>query len=322
MPGTKVTNYITINGQIVGEVTDGVRTDYLTDALGNVTATVDQSANIINEYRYKPFGALLSKSGVGPDPKFQWVGSLGYRKTGLAHSDYYVRARHFTAAAGLWTSKDRPLPAHWSFYYQLTHPYVYANERPVQLTDPTGLLSIHCKYAGIVRPCLKALYAVCFDLDPGDECGWVVQYREIKSYPKSCDGKDTKGFDEKLYEAWQVTSTPASVQDVYSTEQKADCGKGVATWFGIVVFYPCSEIAGDCSRPPGPGWGPCKDRLRKDFLCSNTPPDGWSGGGISHDAILQWNCCTDPGSAEWIGLEPGGCPPIPSDNDPRSGQCP
>jgi len=35
-----VTNYHTVNGRIRGESTAGVRTDYLTDALGSVVATV------------------------------------------------------------------------------------------------------------------------------------------------------------------------------------------------------------------------------------------------------------------------------------------
>ncbi len=37
-----VTNYYTVNGEIIGERTAGSpRVDYLTDALGSVTATVN-----------------------------------------------------------------------------------------------------------------------------------------------------------------------------------------------------------------------------------------------------------------------------------------
>ena len=72
-----VTNYLTVNGEIIGESTGGVRTDYLTDALGSVTATVDQSASVVNTYRYKPYGELLAKTGTGSDPIFGWVGSQG-----------------------------------------------------------------------------------------------------------------------------------------------------------------------------------------------------------------------------------------------------
>ena len=82
-----VTNYHTVNGQIIGETTAGVRTDYMVDALGSVTGTVNQSGQVVNTYRYKPYGALLAKTGTGADPKMGWVGSRGYRATGRSCLD-------------------------------------------------------------------------------------------------------------------------------------------------------------------------------------------------------------------------------------------
>ena len=74
--------YFTINGDIIGEKTaGGSRVDYLTDALGSVIGTVNQSAQVVNTYRYKPYGAQLAKTGVGADPAFGWVGTHGYRPT-------------------------------------------------------------------------------------------------------------------------------------------------------------------------------------------------------------------------------------------------
>jgi len=58
-------SYYSVGGEIIGEKSGGVRTDYLTDALGSVTATVDQAGSVINRYTYKPYGALLAKTGVG-----------------------------------------------------------------------------------------------------------------------------------------------------------------------------------------------------------------------------------------------------------------
>ena len=101
-----VTNYYSVEGEIIGEASGGVRTDYLTDALGSVTGTVNQSASVVNTYRYKPYGTTLAKTGTGNDPIFGWVGSAGYAKTGKAHSEVYVRARHYSSASGRWTSKD------------------------------------------------------------------------------------------------------------------------------------------------------------------------------------------------------------------------
>src|SRR5271169_1956937 len=102
-----VTNYYTINGEIVGEMNVGSPpTDYLTDALGNVVATVNTAAQIVNTYRYKPYGAQLAKTGAGADPAFQWVGNQGYRQTAKKYSDVYVRARHYDTSVGRWTTKD------------------------------------------------------------------------------------------------------------------------------------------------------------------------------------------------------------------------
>ena len=125
-----VTNYHTVNGEIVGETTSGVRTDYLVDALGGVTGTVNQSAQVLNTYRYKPYGALLAKTGTAPDPKSQWVGTLGYRATSRAQSDYYVRARHYGSVTGMWTTVDQFWPWEWA--------YAYGGQAPTKLVDPAG----------------------------------------------------------------------------------------------------------------------------------------------------------------------------------------
>jgi hypothetical protein len=56
-----VTNYHTVNGRILGETTGGIRTDYLTDALGSVTATVNPSGQVVNRYTYKPYGGYWQR---------------------------------------------------------------------------------------------------------------------------------------------------------------------------------------------------------------------------------------------------------------------
>jgi len=74
----KVT-YHTVNGEIKGQTKDGVRTHFLTDALGSVTTTLSDAGQVENTYRYKPYGGLLAKTGVAADPRFMWRGSDGVR---------------------------------------------------------------------------------------------------------------------------------------------------------------------------------------------------------------------------------------------------
>ncbi len=128
-----VTNYFTVNGEIIGEETGGTQIDYLTDALGSVTATVDQNAAIVNTYRYKPYGAQLAKTGAGADPSFRWVGTQGYRQTGKQFSDVYVRARHYSTSQGRWSTKDPIFLKSWRGRYD------YSRSSPVFRVDPTGL---------------------------------------------------------------------------------------------------------------------------------------------------------------------------------------
>jgi hypothetical protein len=116
---------------MLGSGSGGGRTDYLSDALGSVTATVSQSPAVVNTYRYKPYGAQLSKTGAGADPKFTWVGTRGYRDTGRPSSDKYVRARHCGTAQAAWTTCDRTWP--------IERAYEYSRGRATSSADFTGL---------------------------------------------------------------------------------------------------------------------------------------------------------------------------------------
>lgn len=122
------TNYHTVDGEIQGETTNGVRTDYLTDALGSVVATVNQGAQVVNTYRYKPYGERLAKTGVGTDPRFGWIGGRGSRRTARRFSDQYNQAGHYGTNQAQWTNVDAPL----SIQSPLGHG------RPVSAPDPIG----------------------------------------------------------------------------------------------------------------------------------------------------------------------------------------
>src|SRR5580704_4952770 len=135
-----VTNYHTVNGEIIGETTTGSpRVDYLTDALGSVTATVNQGGSVVNTYRYTPFGSTLAKTGTGADPAFGWVGEQGYRPTGNKFSDFYVNARHYDEINGRWPTQD-PL----GFFGGVQNLYPYVQNAPTLLVDPSGLFP--CSY--------------------------------------------------------------------------------------------------------------------------------------------------------------------------------
>jgi hypothetical protein len=138
-----VTNYDTIDGEIISEHTSGVQTDYMIDALGSVVGTMNQSAEVVNTYTYKPYGSQLAKTGAGPDPRFRWVGTAGYRTDSRSHSEFYVRARHYSVSS-MWSSID--------CFWPNVLPYSYAAARPTLLIDPTGC-SIRYPGDGATQPC-------------------------------------------------------------------------------------------------------------------------------------------------------------------------
>jgi len=83
-----VTNYYTVQGEIIGEHTAGQsRLDYLTDGLGSVIATVDQTLTVKSTARYKPYGADLETTAT--QPAFGCVGKPGFRRTGRPHAYLY-----------------------------------------------------------------------------------------------------------------------------------------------------------------------------------------------------------------------------------------
>ena len=127
------TNYLLVNGMKIGHVKDGLRTDYLTDALGSVTATKNQSQHIVNTYRYKPYGGLLSRTGTGDDPKYLWTGNTGSRVTQTRNVNQYNVARHYANGHASWTSVDPLWPGERSYAY----PFI-----PTIAIDPDGMLLI------------------------------------------------------------------------------------------------------------------------------------------------------------------------------------
>jgi RHS repeat-associated protein len=156
-------SYYSVGGQIIGEKSGGVRTDYLTDALGSVTATVDQTGAVINRYTYKPYGGLLAKAGVGADPSYQWVGSVGYRQTSKKYSDVYVRARHYDTVNGRWTSKDTV-----GLQSGDRNVFAYVKVRPIDWADPSGLAPSfdNCECLGTgVSDAGKLITQICKDIN-------------------------------------------------------------------------------------------------------------------------------------------------------------
>jgi RHS repeat-associated protein len=118
-PGTDRPHAVRVNGSVYY---------YLADGPGNVVGLVDTYGNLVNEYRYGPFGESEMVREAVPQP-FRFTGRELDAETGL----YYFRARYYDAIAGRFISED-PLGLRAGL-----NAYVYLGNDPVNGRDPSGL---------------------------------------------------------------------------------------------------------------------------------------------------------------------------------------
>jgi RHS repeat-associated protein len=103
---------------------------YGLDGLGSIRLLVDgDTRQIVDTYRYAPFGGLLA-GGVS-DNNRRFTGET-QDPTGL----YYLRARYYDPTTGRFLTKD-PFPG-FAALTQSQNPYAYTMNNPVLFVDPSG----------------------------------------------------------------------------------------------------------------------------------------------------------------------------------------
>jgi hypothetical protein len=110
--------YDTIDGEIVSEVRDGVRRDYLPDPLGSTAALLDSSQTKIETASYWPYGEQRG-TGMLSTP-FGYVGTFGYYADDTDR--VYVRARTLLTKKARWLTKAAHWPVEGAYEYGLLNP--------------------------------------------------------------------------------------------------------------------------------------------------------------------------------------------------------
>lgn len=130
------------SGQIVASYTyglglisqrrSGVDSFYISDALGSTRALTNSQGAVTDRYSYDAFGQLLSSTGTTVN-SFLYTGEQKDDAAGL----YYLRARNYDPAIGRFMTQD----LHEGSLQEPAslNKYVYVQNNPVNMTDPTGL---------------------------------------------------------------------------------------------------------------------------------------------------------------------------------------
>lgn len=126
------TRYYTFNGEVVAQRTPGALTWLAADTQGTNQVAITADANqTVTQRRQTPYGTSRGTPTSWVNPK----GYLGGQKdpTGLTH----LGAREYDPAIGRFISVD---PIMDSGNPQQMHGYAYANNSPITLSDPSGLI--------------------------------------------------------------------------------------------------------------------------------------------------------------------------------------
>jgi len=138
LPGLGIDEFLTRT-----DVSAGVTSNFLADALGSPVAVTDSAGTVQTEYNYEAFGRTTS-TGATNTSSYQYTGREN-DGTGL----YYYRARYYHPGLQRFISEDPILqagdPAVPFLLSSLIHnplalhQYSYALNSPIRMKDPLGL---------------------------------------------------------------------------------------------------------------------------------------------------------------------------------------
>jgi RHS repeat-associated protein len=112
---------------------------YLTDSLGSIRAVTDANGDTPATYNYSAFGSVRTSTGSLAN-EILFAGERTDAETGLQ----YLNARTYDPATGTFLQRDT-----WGITptsSQSINAYVYAMNSPVNGVDPSGHVTLNCRY--------------------------------------------------------------------------------------------------------------------------------------------------------------------------------
>jgi RHS repeat-associated protein len=123
------------------------------DHLGSTNVVTDENGNVVQALDFYPYGSTRISVATSTNEKRQFIGQFT-DNSALS----YLQARYYDSGRGQFISED---PLFISAKQNLSNPqslnsYAYANDNPITLSDPTGLLGAQSVPGGLVGA-LKSL---------------------------------------------------------------------------------------------------------------------------------------------------------------------
>jgi len=125
----------TLYGSVLSQDRGGKKRCFQFDGQGNTTELTDGSGTLTDMRRYSAFGETTASSGDTATP-FGFGGRWGYHSN-RSESHATIRRRILPLANGRWASPDPKERVDRSESW-----YVYAANRPLDRTDPSGLIAV------------------------------------------------------------------------------------------------------------------------------------------------------------------------------------
>lgn len=260
------TNYHTVNGMVIGETRDGVRRAYLREAKGSVVATVNADGEVENTYRYKPFGGLLAKTGDGPDPRFLFLGSLGFQTNPTRYAELYYAHFVYSTEAGRWNQ----LLTIGRFRFG----YRFGTHRQFSLGPVAMAAGRHAAKGALFRNCAAAFDQECEGRTPIV----IGPGKPPKDTPPRCFGSGYTNCDEDSGKPYSIVcdKCPCTVTCTIAHE---------------TAHHP--QIAGCCSL-----YKTCMDRAGSNLIDQTKCREAylkWTG---DDNNVAVWECAAYKASAK------------------------
>jgi len=120
---------------LISQLRNSQRSFYHVDGLGSTRALTDSNGLVSDRYAYEAFGEIIKQLG-NTQNLYLFAGEQRDPNLGLD----YLRARYLDVNTGRFISRD----SFFGLQQQPTslHKYLYANNNPINFTDPTGLFSL------------------------------------------------------------------------------------------------------------------------------------------------------------------------------------